>query len=333
VAAVFARVLPGLWLPRAGVVRLCAILASFAGPAICTAAAISADSAGPSPRAGKPAPGTLRIAVCQILCVDGDVEGNLRRIARALEVASAQNADLACFPESAVFGWINPEAHERADPIPGPMTRRLGELAVRHRLMICIGLDEKDGERLYDSAVLIGRDGALLLKQRKIDTLAGLNLVDPPYAHGSLDEVKPAETPLGTIGVVVCSDALSQELMEKMARSSPDLLLVPVAWAARKPQWPQYGRTLATMIQKTAASAGCPVIGTNCVGVVTHGPWAGRIYGGQSVVADAEGTLLGVLRDRDAEVRVLELKIGRRPPALPDSAAPAAAPPRPAPAR
>jgi hypothetical protein len=40
---------------------------------------------------------------------------------------------------------------------------------------------------------------------------------------------------------------------------------------------------------------------------MTHGPWKGRTYGGASVVADASGTVLEVLRDRDTDLRVVEL--------------------------
>jgi phage head maturation protease len=40
---------------------------------------------------------------------------------------------------------------------------------------------------------------------------------------------------------------------------------------------------------------------------MTHGPWKGRTYGGASVVADATGKVLEVLRDRDTEVRVVDL--------------------------
>jgi hypothetical protein len=45
---------------------------------------------------------------------------------------------------------------------------------------------------------------------------------------------------------------------------------------------------------------------------MTHGPWKGRTYGGGSVVADASGRVLEILRDRDTDVRVVELPIARR---------------------
>lgn len=46
--------------------------------------------------------------------------------------------------------------------------------------------------------------------------------------------------------------------------------------------------------------------------MMTHGPWKGQTFGGASVVADASGQVLALLRDRDVEVRVVELPVERR---------------------
>ncbi len=251
-------------------------------------------------------PRTVRIAVCQTLCIDSDREGNLRRIKYALEAAAAQQAQIACFPETAILGWINPEARKLADPIPGPTTDRLAELAKEHDMMICIGLCEKDGEDLYDAVVLIGAEGKLLAKHRKCNILT--ELMDPPYARGSADDIAVVDTPLGRIGMLVCADTFKDELVNRIAGQSPDLLLVPYGWAADKSAWPDHGKSLAAWVASTAQRAGCPVVGTDLVGVVSSGPWRGKTYGGQSPVADAGGTILGTLRDRDAEVRMFEIQ-------------------------
>ena len=47
---------------------------------------------------------TVRVAACQILCIDSDREGNFRRIEYALEEARAAHADIAAFPESSILG-------------------------------------------------------------------------------------------------------------------------------------------------------------------------------------------------------------------------------------
>jgi N-carbamoylputrescine amidase len=178
--------------------------------------------------------------------------------------------------------------------------------------MICVGMDEKVGEELYDSAVLIGADGTLLLKQQKIDNLIRLKLMNPPYADGRREDVRAVDTPLGRIGIVICADSFDEAVVREIGQSSPDLLLVPFGWAAEAGRWPHRGQILARLVARTAEWSKCPVVGTNCVGTITHGPWAGRIYGGQSVAVDREGKVIGVLRDRDAEVRVFDVRIGNR---------------------
>jgi predicted amidohydrolase len=254
----------------------------------------------------------VRVAVCQTFCIDSDREGNLRRIEYAVEEAARQRAQLACFPETAVLGWVNPEAHRLAEPIPGAISRRISELARKHKLMICIGLSEKDGDQLYDSAILVGSDGRILDKHRKINTL--VKLLDPPYTRGTIDEIHAIETPIGRVGMLICADTFKEELVERAGEQKPNLLLVPYGWAADTDEWPQHGKSLAACVTAAAKRAGCPVVGTDLVGVISAGPWKGKTYGGQSVVADAAGNVLGTLRDRDAEVRVFDLPIGPESP-------------------
>jgi N-carbamoylputrescine amidase len=275
-----------------------AMLAVLASVAPTGAGELAAD--GPSGAAR-----TVRVAVCQTFCIDGDREGNLRRVEHALETATGQRAEIACFPETALLGWINPAAHELADPVPGTTTERLGLLARRHGVMICIGLCEKDGERLYDSVVLIGADGSLLARHRKTNVLT--ELMDPPYAAGVAKDISVVETPLGRIGMLICADTFKDDLVDRVRAQSPDLRLVPYGWAASPEAWPDHGRNLAARVAATARRAGCPVVGTDLVGVISSGPWRGKTYGGQSVVADENGTVLGVLRDRGAEVRTFAI--------------------------
>jgi carbon-nitrogen hydrolase len=57
----------------------------------------------------------VRVAVCQILVIDGDRDGNFRRIEYALQTAREQHANIATFPESSILGWENPYAHKFAN--------------------------------------------------------------------------------------------------------------------------------------------------------------------------------------------------------------------------
>jgi hypothetical protein len=103
-----------------------------------------------------------KAAICQILIIDGDREGNLVRIENAIAEAKAQNAELVCFPEASILGWLNPEAHNNACPIPGPDSDRLCEFAKKYKVHLCVGLEEKDGVNLFNSAILIDDNGQIL---------------------------------------------------------------------------------------------------------------------------------------------------------------------------
>lgn len=243
----------------------------------------------------------VRVAVCQTLCIDSDKDGNLLRIENAIEKAAERGAQLAAFPECAVLGWVNPEAHQLADPIPGPTTDRLGKLAREHNMMISIGLCEKDGDKLYDSAVLIDSDGSILGVHRKVNTLG--HLMDPPYTPG--ESVGVFETRLGRIGMLVCADTFKDDLVSQIRTQDADLLLVPYGWAAAKDAWPEHGQSLRAWVEATARRAGCDVVGTDLVGSISSGPWAGMVYGGQSVVVSGGDVI--VLTDRDVEVRIVEV--------------------------
>ncbi len=254
-------------------------------------------------------PRTVRVAVCQILCIDGDREGNFRRAEYALEQAKNERADIAAFPESAILGWENPDAHRMATTIPGADSDRIAALARKYGLMISIGLDEKDGGRLFDSAILVDRSGKILWKHRKCNVLAWL--MNPPYSEGQADGAGVVETEFGRIGLVICADTFVDAIAERIEKLAPDLMLVPYGWAAPISQWPEHSKELEALVARRARQWRCPVVGTDVIGEMTHGPWAGQTYGGASVVADASGKVLHVLRDRDVEVRTVTLQIGQ----------------------
>ena len=252
-------------------------------------------------------PRTVRVAVCQILSIDGDREGNFRRVEYALEEARSAHADIAAFPESVILGWENPDAHRMATPIPGADSDRIAALARKYGLMISIGLDEKDGDKLYDSAILVDKTGKLLWKHRKLNVLAWL--MDPPYSAGRAEDIGVTETEFGRIGLVICADTFGDRIAKRIEQLAPELMLVPYGWAAPVDKWPQHAKELENLVAKRAAQWRCPVVGTDVIGEMTHGPWKGQTYGGASVVVDASGKVLHVLRDRDVEVRTVTLEL------------------------
>jgi predicted amidohydrolase len=253
-------------------------------------------------------PHTVRLAICQILVIDSDREGNFRRIEYALDRAEEQHADIAIFPESSILGWENPDAHRMAAPIPGADSDRIAALARQHHIMIAIGMDEKDGGKLYDSAILVDKTGKLLWKHRKINVLP--ELMSPPYSQGRPEDIGVVDTEFGRIAVLICADTFTDAFVNRMKVLKPDLMLVPYGWAAPDDQWPQHSKVLEDLVKRRAAQVRCPMAGVDLVGEMTHGPWAGQTYGGSSFVADGAGKILLTLKDRDTDLRVIDVQAG-----------------------
>ena len=167
--------------------------------------------------------GLVNIAMAQIFCLDGDRAGNFVRIENAIVEAKGKGAQIVTLPESCILGWENPSAHQRARPIPGEDSDRLCELARKYKVYLSIGLDEKEGDKLYDSCLLIDDDGKIILKHRKVNVLA--ELMTPPYSVG--DGVSAVETKYGKIGILICADSAREELLEAMKGKGPDILIIP----------------------------------------------------------------------------------------------------------
>jgi predicted amidohydrolase len=245
----------------------------------------------------------VRAAICQIQIIDGDREGNLVRIENAIIEAKSQNAEMVCFPEASILGWLNPEAHNKASPVPGPDTDRLCELAKKYKVYLCVGIEEKDGDHLFNSALLIDDRGQIILKHRQINVPQ--NLMNPSYTPG--DEVGVIPTKFGKIGLLVCSDTQRDDILDCLKTLKPALLLVPFGFPEKEQNWPAHGKVLEKIIKNAAERTGTTVIGTNPIGQLTNGPWAGRIYGGQSIATDKKGRIIAIAKDRERDVKIVPI--------------------------
>src|SRR5438128_503374 len=93
----------------------------------------------------------MRVAAVSMNGLLGEPERVLAAIDGWCERAVAAKADLVLFPELVVHGHCTPKTWELAEPGPdGPSTRRLIDIARRHRLVISAGLSEKERDIVYN---------------------------------------------------------------------------------------------------------------------------------------------------------------------------------------
>ena len=151
------------------------------------------------------APAQVTVAAVQTDPRLRDVDGNVDRIVDWVRRAAAQGAQLVVFPECAVHGYryeSREEALEDAQPVPGPATARIEAVAEETGTHVAVGIVERDGDRLFNCAALIGPDG-LVTKYRK--THIPFQAVDRFVEPGDIP-LHVVDTPIGRIGMLICYD-------------------------------------------------------------------------------------------------------------------------------
>jgi 5-aminopentanamidase len=167
----------------------------------------------------------MKLALHQGPSPAGDVEAAFAAIDRTLAAAAAAGATMAVFPELFLPGYNCADIPARAQPLDGPWGARLAGLARRHGCGITLGLAERDGDRLYNSAVALGRDGARIAQYRKVQLFGPREraLFTPGATACSFDiDGRRA-------GLLICYDVEFAPHVRLMAERGVTLLLVPTA--------------------------------------------------------------------------------------------------------
>jgi predicted amidohydrolase len=149
---------------------------------------------------------------------------NLERFARLIEQAAGQKADVVCLPEGVTVVGTGKAYADVAEPIPGPSTRFLGDHARKHRVYVVAGLYERDGTAVYNTAVLLGRDGELVGKYRKV--CLPREEIDGGITPGKDYPVFDAD--FGRVGLMICWDVHFPEVARALAARGAEVLLVPI---------------------------------------------------------------------------------------------------------
>lgn len=111
----------------------------------------------------------INIALAQLRCELGNKQENLLRILQSMEEAVKKGADYVLFPELYLTGYaMNEQILTLAESEEGPSIRQVREQAARHRVGAVVGFPEKENGRLYNTALLIGKDGKTIGKYRKV---------------------------------------------------------------------------------------------------------------------------------------------------------------------
>jgi len=150
--------------------------------------------------------------------------GNCRLFAPLIAQAAARKADLVVLPETLTFYGTRLSYVEAAEPIPGPSTEYFGKLAAAHNLYLVVGLLERDQHLVYNTAVLIGPDGKVVGKYRKVCLPRGE--IEGGITPGH--DYPVFATRFGKVGMMICYDGFFPEVARELSNHGAEVIAWPV---------------------------------------------------------------------------------------------------------
>jgi len=157
----------------------------------------------------------------------GTAGNNRRRIEDLLDQAGASKSDLVLLPEFTNQYSPKVRCEDIAESVPeGETCRLLAEKARQYKMNVCAGIVERDGDFLYNTAVLFDRKGEFSGKYRKV------HLYWPEAMFCGLtpgDEHPVFDTDIGKIGIIICYDSWYPETSRILALKGAELILFPNA--------------------------------------------------------------------------------------------------------
>lgn len=251
---------------------------------------------------------TVRVAVIQ-LTAQLDKAANLANAQRLLRAAAREKPQLVVLPELFNAYGDLAEVARQAEPIPGPTSTLLAQLAQELGIVLCGGsLCEQNSRpgQGYNTSLLLDAQGRIIARYRKMHLfdvdLPGQVSVCESQSMCPGEDVVVTATSVGNIGQAICYDLRFPELFRQLSQRGAELICIPSAFTAAT--GPAHWEVL---LRARAIENQCYVLAAN-----QYGAHSAKLasYGG-SLIIDPWGEVLarGAL-DRD-EILIADLSAER----------------------
>ena len=262
-----------------------------------------------------------------------DPEANFASAVARIHEAARLGANIVCLPELFRTQYFCQREDLRlfdlAEPIPGPSTNKLAEVARKARVAIVASLFERRAPGLYhNTAVTLNADGAIASVYRK------MHIPDDPlyyekyyFAPGDLG-FQDVDTAFGRVGTLVCWDQWYPEAARLTALQGAEVLFYPTAIGWHPAEKDEFGaaqyEAWQTIQRSHAIANGVYVASVNRVGLeygevkLVHGDVLGNPAEGQGIefwggsfLADPFGRILAKASHDAEEILLGEIVLGR----------------------
>ena len=182
-----------------------------------------------------PAPRPATISVVKWApASSGTREALAAKIGALVEQAAALRSDLLLLPEFTSVYCEDIPLEVLAENVPsGETCRQLSRSARENGVYVCAGVVERDGDVLYNTAVIFGRDGGFVGKYRKTHLYWPEGFF-PYYGETPGDDFPVFDLDFGRVGVVICYDGWYGETVRLLALKGAKVVLFPNAGYEQK---------------------------------------------------------------------------------------------------
>ncbi|AOK40997.1 carbon-nitrogen hydrolase family protein [Burkholderia vietnamiensis] len=165
----------------------------------------------------------MQVELAQLTLVDADVAHNTRKVLDTIERAdTAAGTRLIAFPETTLSGFPTREnVADVAQTLDGPALSAVRDAARRKGVAVAVGLAERDGERFYNTTVLVDEQGDIVLHYRKTHLWASDVGVFTPGERFATCVWNGL-----TVGLLICYDIEFPETARAIGTLDADLLIV-----------------------------------------------------------------------------------------------------------
>ncbi len=239
----------------------------------------------------------VTVAVVQMDTTLGETDPNLAKMSEFVrKITSAQKVDVIVFPELATTGYeCGMKFTQLTQRVPGPSANVLAQRANETGTHIAFGIASKERVEsiLFNSAVLAGPEGDIMLNYRKIHLRGEEQMLFRPGF-----KLEPVETPVGIIGLQVGWDMMFPEGVRSLCLDGAELILVSAAWDnTRSDEW-------RTLLCARAAENAVFICAANRIGEEPA-----TVFNGESMIVGPRGQVIVDLDDKTEGYIIAKLNL------------------------
>ena len=232
-------------------------------------------------------------ASVQMDCTPYDKEKNLAHAENLIAEAASKGAKIIVLPELFNTGYrVEFKDWELAEEFPGQTITRLQELAKKFDVYIAGAILERDGEKVFDTAIIVGKDG-LIGSHRKMHLWG-----DEIKRFQKGDLINVIKLPFATVGILICYEIGFPEPSRIQVQKGADILIYPSAFGRAR----YYAWEIAS--KSRALENGAFVIACNRCGQDSD-----SVFGGLSRIVAPDATMLAAAGVDEERIVCAELDL------------------------